>query len=247
MIRYKCVIIDDDVKSIDYLTQLIRMSFNLELVAAFQNPILALESLKKNQSIDFLFLDIEIGTVSGLDLVPIVRQYTKHIIIVTAHSKYAINAFQINADQFILKPYNELRFFTVINHLIDGFSEDQASQVPSKLFYLKGPNKNTFSQFNVDTIIAIEATKNYVNVYTSSQTIIGYHPLKEMHESLVGFPDFMKIHKSFIINTKHIQSVEVDTVKMTNDLIIPIAASQMQTFRKFLRERTFIAKRKVAV
>lgn len=245
--KYKCVIIDDDIQSIEYLTQLIGMSFNLELVAAFQNPILALESMNQNESIDFIFLDIEIGTMSGLDLFPIIRERARYIIIVTAHSKYAINAFQVNADQFILKPFNELRFFTVINHITSAFSEDRGAKGPSKLFYLKGPNKNTFSQFNVDTIVAIEAAKNYVSVYTTIQTIIGYHSLKEMHESLIDFPDFIKIHKSFIINTIHIQSVEIDTIKMANGLIIPIAASQAQTFRKFLKERTFTAKRKVEV
>lgn len=245
--KYKCVIIDDDVKSIEYLTQLIEMSFNLQLVAAFQNPILALESMDKNQSIDFLFLDIEIGSISGLDLIPIVRQQAKQVIIVTAHPKYAIKAFQVNADQFLLKPFNELRFFTIINHMIREFYQEQMSRDASKLFYLKGPNKNTFNQINVDTIIAVEAAKNYVTVYTSSQATIGYHSLKEMHESLQGFPDFMKIHKSFIINTNHIQSVEIDTVKMANNLIIPIAASQTQAFRKFLKDRTFITKRKMAV
>ncbi|KPH13312.1 LytTR family DNA-binding domain-containing protein [Chryseobacterium sp. ERMR1:04] len=245
--KYKCVIIDDDVKSIEYLTQLIEMSFNLQLVAAFQNPILALESMDKNQSIDFLFLDIEIGSISGLDLIPIVRQQAKHVIIVTAHSKYAIKAFQVHADQFLLKPFNELRFFTVINHMIREFYQEQKSRDASKLFYLKGPNKNTFNQINVDTIIAVEAAKNYVTVYTSSQATIGYHSLKEMQESLQEFPDFMKIHKSFIINTNHIQSVEIDTVKMANNLIIPIAASHTQAFRKFLKDRTFITKRTIAI
>lgn len=241
--KYNCVIIDDDAHSIDYLSGLISAATNLQLISSFQNPIDALNGMNKEQDIDILFIDIVMGQVSCLDLIPAIRKLVKYIIIVSAHSKYAINAFEVRADHFLLKPYNELRFFTVLNHVIKE-SPERKFENADRLIYIKGLNKNTFVQIAVDAILIIEAAKNYINFHTKTGIIIGYHTMKDMLDALRVFPGFLRVHKSFIVNTKYITKIETDNLIMENSLMIPIGESHRTALRSFVKERTVIGKRR---
>lgn len=235
--KYNCVIIDEDYKSILNLQKLITLSANLQLINTYHDPFEAMGAMNKEQDIDILFMDIQFKEVSELQVVPVIQKMVKHIIIITEDSKYAVNAFELNVDQFLLKPFNKLKFFIALNYVIR-ILENKKDQV--KLLYVKGAAKHSFSRVAIESIVAIEASKNKINIYTLSEILNGYHSMKEMAESLHKFPDFLKVHKSFIVNSSHICRVELNTLVMINKLVIPIGESHQEKLRTFVKERTFI-------
>ncbi|WP_131537102.1 LytR/AlgR family response regulator transcription factor [Pedobacter nototheniae] len=235
--KYNCIVIDDDASSVNYLTELINGSEDLRLIATYLNPVNALIDMKKMPIIDILFLDVEMGEVSGLDILPLARPMAKKIIIVTAYPKYALNAFQVNADDFLLKPFGQIKFFTTVQRAI-GEPKRRVDLQVQKMFYVKGKLKNTFNQMEIENLIAVEAEIGNVKLHAIKNTILGYHTIKDIEEFLEPYSEFLRVHKSFIVNAKFINSLMDDKILMTNGITIPMGKSYKKNLLSFIGDRT---------
>ncbi|MFC3560515.1 LytR/AlgR family response regulator transcription factor [Pedobacter jamesrossensis] len=240
--KYKCSIIDDESITIDYIEELIELFPNLELTSTFVDPLKALDKLDKNNQIDILFMDIEMGPISGLDIFPRMRKIAKNIVIVTGHSQYALNAFELNADDFLLKPFNETKFKNVINKILLQ-ANIQGIKEPDEFFYIKGANKNNFIKLCTSGVIAIEGSKNYIDLHIQNRVYTTYLTLKEISEAFSKWPKFMRVHKSFLINTDYIIKVEANTIIMENNLVIPLADSYRSELYSFISNNMLLSKR----
>lgn len=115
--KYKCVIVDDDFSSIGVLSHYISLIPKLELIKSFQNPRAAVEQIKKMKELDFLFLDINMP-LSGLDIAMSLREVVNYIVFVTGHSENALAAFQVQADDFVVKPVSFSKFIGTVNRAL---------------------------------------------------------------------------------------------------------------------------------
>lgn len=232
----KCVIIDDEQHAIELLTDYISELPSLSIYKTFNNPILALDTIRKEDDIDIIWLDIDMPGLSGLELAKSLRHKTKKLVFTTAHTQYAVDAFEVRADNYLLKPIKLSKFLAVVNELTESFETIQVN--PSKFFYIKGDEKGKFIRVALEDIILVEGLKNYIVIYTKEDKFTTYLTMIEVENALVEDGRFMRIHKSFIINIDEIQKITGNTVHMSNEVEITLGISYKDKFSEYLNENT---------
>ena len=115
---YKCAIVDDDLQFVFLLSTYINQVSKLQLAGTYLNPQVAMESISEEDNIDFLFLDIRMGNVSGVDVAAYMRDKVKFIVFVSGSGEYALDALQVGGDQYLLKPILFSTFLTTVNQLL---------------------------------------------------------------------------------------------------------------------------------
>lgn len=232
-----CIIVDDEEYAIDYLKKCLRLIPQLNLLNVYQDPFKALaEILKSPQKIDFLFLDIDMPHLSGLDLALAIRKKVDKLIFVTAHTKYSLKAYEVLCNQYLLKPYTTEQFITSINKLID----EPAIQGKEKLefiFVKSGPN-GKYDKISCENIISISALEHYIVVNTTEKKYIQYTTMRDVELSLASNQDFFRIHKSHIISKSHITAVQANVVIMDNQEQIPIGTTYKTAFANFMESNS---------
>ena len=234
--KLTCVIIDDEQYAIKELTDLIAQMPNLSLYKTFTNPIIALTEIGVEDCIDIIFLDVDMPQMSGIELAKEMRDKARFIILTTAHSKYAVEGFDVRADHFLLKPISLSKFAIALTKLI---KEDQTIPEPPKQlddhFFIKADMKKRI-KINFSDLIAIEGATNYVKIYTTQATYSTHVTMKEMELSLHERPEFIRVHKSFIVSKLHIEIIDGNTIKTKYNMTIPIGSlyktQLMQEFSK---------------
>lgn len=234
--RLKCVVIDDEQHAIDLLVDYIAEIPSLNLYKTFTSPILALDTIKAEDDIDIIWLDIDMPGMSGIELAKSLRSKTRKLVFTTAHSQYALEAFDVKADSYLLKPINLSRFVSVVVDLTERIMD---SPLPaSKFFYVKGDEKGKLIRIKMDEVVLIEGLKNYVIIYTEDEKLTTYLTMLEIESALLEDRRFMRIHKSFIINIDEIKKISGNTVYMTNDVEITLGLHYKDKFYDYLNENT---------
>ncbi|MFK5889855.1 MAG: LytTR family DNA-binding domain-containing protein [Flavobacteriaceae bacterium] len=229
----KCIIIDDEPLAIKVIENHLKEFKNFELVASFNNPLEALITLKEN-AIDVIFLDINMGKMNGLafvksvDLKPIV-------VITTAHREYALESYNLNILDYLVKPIPFERFLKSINritqkvHLQKGINNLDQSNSESHIF-LKVDKKLIKVKFS--EIYYVESLKDYIMVFTKTGDYL-------VHRSLTGFTEelpsdnFLRIHRSYTIAIDKIISVEGNLLEV-KDKRIPIGRKYVETAKNII-------------
>ncbi|NIF07381.1 response regulator transcription factor [Chryseobacterium sp. Tr-659] len=215
MNKIKCIIVDDEPLAISLLEHYVEKTPFLELVFSTENPILALEYIQNNGS-DLIFLDIQMPELSGINFMKIIGSRQKYIL-TTAYSEFALEGYEHNIVDYLLKPISFERFQKSAIKAQERFSLQNKE---SRHFFVKSSGQQHRIHFN--EIIYIESIKDYVNIRTIHEEYIVLDTLKSMESQL---PEgFIRIHKSFIINLDKIKSIGVKRV-MLSDLEVPIGDS----------------------
>lgn len=237
---YTCIIIDDEPDAVEILTDYIQQMPELELVDSYVDPVLAMNEIAQGSGVDFIFMDIDMPRISGIDLSKAIREKTEKLIFTTAHTKYAFDAFQVEADAYLLKPFTFAKFALTINKLVKndlGQTKKTVGSVGD--FYIKTTEeRNRFIRVDVRNIIAVEGFKNYIKIFTTADEIITYLTLKEVKEKLNETANFIQIHRSFVISTNHIEKVEGSLIKLSNDMLIPIGTFYRDAFFEYITKHT---------
>jgi len=147
-----CVIIDDELPAIELLSEHVENTSNLKLLKVFSQPLTALREIKLEDQIDIIFLDVEMPEISGIELAVSLRSKTRFLVFTSSHSKYAFEAFGLDADHYILKPITFLKFSATIDKL------------------LKIIRKTTVNDSNTDKPVAIESPIGKFNPGNSTET-----------------------------------------------------------------------------
>lgn len=227
---YTCVVVDDDADAVSQLKEYISKIKYLKLVKSFTDPILALEKLNdKNAAIDFLFLDIRMPAMTGLQFVRLMNLRPLFLVLVTAYIEYASEGYSVRAKEFILKPFNFRKF----EHVVDKLIEDYKEETP--VIYVKmTPKQGALIQINVNTIIAAKASSHYVEIYTTENTLLPTIKFSKIEEELKPF-HFMKMaNRSCIVSTKHIQRIESFELTLKGNLKVKISKPYKSSFRRYL-------------
>jgi DNA-binding LytR/AlgR family response regulator len=220
------VIIDDEPLAIDVLRRYIHSLPQLSLVGAFEDPIQAFGLLQQRE-VDLLFLDIQMPGLTGLQLLKSIRNAPK-VILTTAYREYAVEGFELDVFDYLVKPISKERFLKSIDKLRQPPKENAGD------FILIKVNKEIV-RLKYDDILAIEGLKNYVKVITANKQLIAYHTIGYL-ESRLPSEMFKRIHKSFIVNFNHIEKIAAGAIDIQGRSY-PIGKSYSPEVDKILKER----------
>ncbi len=224
----KCLIIDDEPLARKLIKNHLEHFKQFEIVSECENAIEASLALQNN-FIDLIFLDIQMPEINGIDFLKSLTRKPK-VIITSAYKEFAIDGFDLDVLDFLLKPITLDRFFKAINKYFDtnltrSFSNVQNNLAIDKLqdddILIKDNNK-TF-RINPNDILYIEGMREYIKVYTKSENIVTKTSLTRFYSQLPK-RSFIRVHKSFIVNFKKVKSFTSISVDI-NEKKIPIGRS----------------------
>jgi two-component system, LytTR family, response regulator len=229
----KCVIVDDEPLAIEIIETYIRQIKDAVLIEKFTDPVEAFTFLQKN-SVDVLLLDLNMPMLNGMELLKSLKQKPA-IIITTAYRDFAVESFELDVLDYLVKPIAFPRFLKAINKAINISAQTVPEPVTSEskeevnTLWLKVDKK--LIPVTVSEILYIESLKDYVRVVTPIQKLVVYHTLQALLEKLPE-PEFIRIHKSFIVQVTKVESIEGNMVHVKN-VTLPIG----RNFRKGLLEK----------
>jgi len=239
----RCLAVDDEAYAAEIVANYIKRTPFLSLVATTTNAFEAITMVQEGK-IDLVFLDIQMPELTGIQFLKICGNKCK-VILTTAYSEYALEGFDLDVVDYLLKPISYERFYKAALKaqqmlLIPSIKEttDESNQlvnmVANDFIFVKGDTKNKFTKISYNEILYIEGLKNYVSIYTATQRIITYQTLREL-EDILPQPPFYRVHRSYIVSTVHIKLVDGNYMTIS-DQSIPIGETYREDFFKIIRE-----------
>jgi len=225
--KLKCIIVDDEPPATRILKSYVEKISFLEEVGIFNDSLKALEFLNSNK-VDVIFLDIQMPQLTGLQISRIISKDIK-VIFTTAYPDFALEGFELNATDYLLKPIAFEHFYQAATKLIEEpKTESETINNSSDFIFVKTDGKNKFQKLLLEEILYVESLQNYVCIHTKKQQIITHSSLKNIIESLPE-RNFIQIHKSYVIALKQIESTDSFSV-FINGKELPIGATFKDAF-----------------
>jgi DNA-binding LytR/AlgR family response regulator len=234
----KCLVIDDEPLAIQLLANHISKVPFLELVNYFNNPMDALISFNSNP-VDLIFLDIQMPQLTGIQFMKLLQNRAQ-VIITSAYEEYAIEGFEHNVTDYLLKPISFERFYKAVEKAYNLKNpthklERKQDVYPETGGYIFIKVETKMVRVELDDILFIEGLKNYVTINTKTQKIVTLQVMKQLEENLP--PNrFVRVHKSYFVALDKINSIERQEITI-NDRIIPIGITYQEQFFKLLETR----------
>jgi DNA-binding LytR/AlgR family response regulator len=229
--KIKCLIIDDEPSSQTVLKKFVAEVDFLDLVGVCNNAVDALQVLKQTHSIDLLFLDINMPKISGLTFYKSL-QNPPNVIFTTAYPQYAVEGFEVNAIDYLLKPFSFERFFAAVNKVVEKKFGNGNNLDNDQFIMIK--SSKTLHKVNFENIIFIEAYGDYVKVHLEDQLILTNATFNSFLESLPN-QIFIRTHKSFAINFKKMDSISGNQITIKK-YKVPIGQKYKEEFLDFMNQ-----------
>ena len=228
----KCIAVDDEPLALELMETYIAQVPGLELLTTFTDAISAWGFLKKNQ-VDLVFLDIQMPDINGIQLAKSLDRKNPMVIFTTAYSKYAVEGFNVEAVDYLLKPFEFSRFMVAVNK-----AKEQKALKPTtpvledeQAIYVKSDYQNI--RIATRDIQYIEGFDDYIRIHVDTgKSIYTLMSLKSMLEKLPA-SEFIRVHRSYIIPVKRIKRIHNQQVQL-GDKEIPIGKSYVDAVRTFL-------------
>lgn len=229
----KCIVVDDEPLARQLILSYIDQIPAMECLGSYPSAVEALAALME-QKVDVVFIDIEMPGLSGLNLIKSLKTHPK-IVFITAYTEYAVDAFEIEATDYLVKPVTFERFLKTVQKINAGSGynsplNQQAQQLST--IFLKVDRR--LVQIPLTSIIYIEGLGDYLKVHTKDKTYITYMALGKM-EALLPASAFIRIHRSTIINKTLIQFIEGNFIRI-NDADLPIGLTYRDNLLKSLKD-----------
>ena len=225
----KTIIIEDELLAQKLLQKYIEKDNRLQVVKVCNNGQEAFEYLSDTK-IDIVFCDIQMPLLNGIDLLKII-DYKPISILTTAYENYALQGFALDVVDYLLKPFSFDRFQQAVNKAIElyQFRNEKSSNknVEEKFIYVRA--NQMMQKISLDSILYIEALKDYVQLITSEKKIIIQDTMKSMEEQLPA--DFIRVHKSYIINKNKIKSYTSQSV-LIQSKEIPVGRTYKENLKQ---------------
>lgn len=236
----KCIIIDDEPLAIDIIESYLLQIGGIEIIAKCTNPLDAITMLSKNQ-VDLVFLDIQMPNLTGIDLVKTVHNIPQFIF-TTAYPQYAIDAFNLNATDYLVKPIPFQRFLKAVSKAKEKYelehqdrpnvvaTNPQESAPLNDFIFVKSEYENI--KIGVNNIKYVQGLKDYIKIYVkdSNKPVLTLSNFKVIQEKLPNY--FIRVHRSFIVNINYIKAVQKTKI-VIDDVRIPIG----ETYKNEVLER----------
>ena len=231
--KLKCLIVEDEPLARNLLSDYVKKVSYLELVEASSNPLRALEVLRNNQ-IDLMFLDIQMPEITGITLLKTLQK-KPFVILTTAYSEYALESYDLDVVDYLLKPITFDRFLKALDkasqRITPAVAPEQGAPEPGSPFvFIKDGTK--LVKINYDDILFVEGLKDYVTIVTKTQKIVSLQRLKSLETQLPA-DKFLRVHHSYIIAIKAVDTIHKGEVQIGTHFI-PISDSYKKAFKEFI-------------
>lgn len=204
----KCIIVDDDEMSVRLLEDYVTRTSFLVHCQSFSNAIDAINFIQSGNEVNLIFLDIEMPEMSGIDFLNTLS-LPPQVIIVSSNEKYALEAFDYNVTDYLLKPIGYARFFKAVSKAKEQFEKTLNMVDGEREIFIK--KNNALVKIKYNDIYWIEALENYVVINAISDKFTIHFTMKSI-ESQLPSSLFKRVHRSFIVNIKHIFSIEDNSI-----------------------------------
>lgn len=234
--KIRTIAIDDEPPALELVRRNIEKTPFLELLGTFDNPLDAIDFLSDNE-VDLILLDIHMPDLTGVEFARSLKE-GPHVIFTTAYDKYALEGFRLNVIDYLLKPFNYEEFLTAVQKAKKQIELERTSfreaRVENRFLFLKSEYK--IRRINFDDILYIEGLKDYVKVYLRHErrAVLSLATLKSLENTLPG-KQFMRVHKSYIVNLDQIQTIERYRI-IFGETRIPVGEQYKSAFNEFLRK-----------
>ncbi|MGZ3822501.1 MAG: LytR/AlgR family response regulator transcription factor [Mucilaginibacter sp.] len=232
-----CIIIDDEPNAVNLLEILINQTTDWQLLAKCYDALEAMTFLKTNK-VDFIFLDINMPQLTGMEMAALLPKETK-IVFTTAYSEYAAESYTFQTIDYLLKPITLKRFLSSTQKIEAHFGNkepvNKAIAIPEKEYFFVKSGK-TLSKIRLEDILYFEGEKEYVRLVSTTGQLLIYRRLKEIEEQLP--PPFVRVHNSYIVNTKQLEKFQDNHIYIAGKQI-PVSEKFKADFMAIIQQRIF--------
>jgi len=239
----RCLVVDDEPLALHILEDYISKVPFLQLIKATTNPIEAL-TMVQDGNIDLVFLDVQMPELTGIQFLKIANGKTK-VILTTAYSQYALEGYELDVVDYLLKPIAFDRFFKAAQKAQGIISPNAKPPTPEPVAQIQPQQQTDFSsdfifvkseykiqKVYLHQILFIEGLKDYISIFTSAERIITLQNMKKMEDTLPA-NHFVRVHKSYIVALNKIDSIERSRI-FIGDKIIPVGDTYRDNFFKIV-------------
>ena len=231
----KCIIVEDEALAQQVIQSHLQKVEQFELVATCSNAPEAAEILSTRE-VDLIFLDIQLPGMTGLNFLRSLPA-PPLVVLTTAYAEYALESYEFNVIDYLLKPISFERFSKAVNKVVDGrlftqATKEKASLAPDHIF-IKSNNK--FFKVNFSEIIYIEGMKDYLKIHTTEYKLVTHQTMSDM-ERILPVKQFIRVHKSYIAAIAHIRSIYGNSIEMPK-ATLPIGTIYKDKMMNFIGRR----------
>ncbi len=230
MIKYTCIIIEDEPLALDKTKDFVNKVPFLHLSATFDNALLGLAYLNDNK-VDLLFLDINMDELSGIELLES-SKINSQVIITTAYQEYALKGYELQITDYLLKPFTFNRFLQAVNKAQENLVRHPSESQPNFIFV---KTENRLEKIMLNEIVYIEGMRDYRRIHTISRKVMTLQNFSEF-ETLIPSNVVCRVHKSFMVALDKIVSIERSRIKIA-DQLIPISDTYKEAFFQLINSR----------
>lgn len=218
----RCLVIDDEPLALDILCDYIEQLPELVLVDCLTDPFKGLEMVQRGE-VDLLFLDIQMPELSGIDFLKTMNGECD-VILTTAYPEYALEGYDLNVVDYLLKPFAFERFTKAVEKVLN----------IQNILFVKVEHK--MKKVDLDEVLYIEGLKDYISIYTSEERIVTLQNLKKI-DSMLPDKRFIRVHKSYIVSVDKIDSIERGKINI-DEKNIPIGDTYRDAFFKMIESKS---------
>ena len=239
--KLNCLIVEDEPLARNLLTDYVRKVPSLHLVDACSSPLAAMEVLR-NTKIDLLFLDVQMPEITGITLLKTLQK-RPFVILTTAYSEYALEGYELDVVDYLLKPITFERFLKSVDKVIQRVNEKMvhtpapeerpAVETVQPFVFIKDGTK--LIKVRLEDILYVEGLKDYVTIHTRQQKIVSLQRLKVLETQLPA-DKFIRIHNSFIVSVSAIDVIHKGDVQI-GEVLLPIGDTYRKTFKEFIEKK----------
>ncbi|MBN1272565.1 MAG: response regulator transcription factor [Candidatus Aminicenantes bacterium] len=228
----RCLLIDDEPVALDILADYIKKVPFLECIGSFRDPLKALDFLKDHNA-DLIFLDINMPDLSGMQFLKSLKNQPL-VIFTTAYSKYALEIYDYDAVDYLLKPIEFDRFVKAANKALEMYNLGTAApHIPGVRDFILIKSGTKYFKLKFSDILYIKGTGNYVTLVTEKKEIMYLSTMKKVL-SILPSALFYRVHKSYIINLSHVDHIQDDRIRIKEENI-PVGELYRDTFYKIFK------------
>jgi DNA-binding LytR/AlgR family response regulator len=219
----KCIIVEDEVLAQDVLKSHLAHLGSLELVGIYRNALEA-EAALASQEVDILFLDIRLPGMTGLQFLSGLKD-SPLVVLTTAYAEYALESYEFNVIDYLLKPISFERFSRAVGKILDNrlFSAAAKEADPFSGDHIFIRSNSKFFRVNFSEILYVQGSRDYLKIHTPDYSLITHQTMNDLERSLPA-RQFIRVHKSYIVALRHIRSIYGNSIEL-GKITIPIGVS----------------------
>ena len=222
----KCIIVEDETLAQDVIRNHLARIDQMELTGVYRNAREAMEALD-TQEVDVMFLDIRLPGMSGLHFLRSLSN-PPLVVLTTAYAEYALESYEFNVIDYLLKPISFERFSKAVNKLLDGRLYSLAGkEAPPAGDHIFIKSNSKFFRVNFSEILYVQGMKDYLKIHTPDYTLVTHQTMNELEKTLPA-RQFIRVHRSYLVAVGHIKTIYGNSIELGKETI-PIGLNYKET------------------